>query len=59
MKKNGPTFYSIRKDKGISQKEVYMGVVSRSFYQKFEKGEYTTSTETFEKLLERINLTYD
>jgi len=59
MKKYGPIFKNIRRNKGISQKEVYIGIVSRSFYQKFEKGEYTTSIENFEQFLNRINLSYE
>lgn len=59
MDKYGPTFRTIRKNKNISQKEVYTQIVSRSFYQKFEKGEYTISVNNFEKLLYRINIDYE
>lgn len=45
--------------KNISQKEVYTGIVSRSFFQKFEKGLHSISVEKFQELLNGINVSYD
>lgn len=55
----GLTFRNIRMQKNISQKEVYSGIVSRSFFQKFEKGQHSISIDKFQELLNRINLSYD
>lgn len=55
----GLTFKKIRTNKSISQKEVYSGIVSRSFFQKFEKGQHSISVEKFQLLLNRINVSYD
>lgn len=55
----GLTFRKIRMQKNISQKEVYTGIVSRSFFQKFEKGLHSISVEKFQELLNRINVSYD
>ena len=55
----GLTFRKLRLQKNISQKEVYSGIVSRSFFQKFEKGIHSISVERFQELLNRINVSYD
>lgn len=55
----GLTFRKLRLQKNISQKEVYSGIVSRSFFQKFEKGLHSISVEKFQELLNRINVSYD
>lgn len=55
----GITFKKIRTSKNISQKEVYSGIISRSFFQKFEKGQHSISVEKFQLLLNRINITYE
>lgn len=55
----GPTIQKIRLSKGFTQKEVYSGVVSRSFYVKFEKGETDISVSKFKRILEALSLTFN
>lgn len=55
----GETLKAIRLSKGLTQKEVYSGIVSRSFYVKFEKGESDISVTKFSKMLENLFLTFE
>lgn len=55
----GITIKEIRLSKKLSQKEVYEGVVSRSFYAKFEKGIYSIDAKKFNDILERLNINFE
>ena len=46
MKAYGPLIKKIRMSKHYTQKEVYSGVASRSFYAKFEAGEYAIESRS-------------
>lgn len=54
----GPLVRKIRLSKGISQKEVYSGITSRSFYSKFESGEHSVEAFKFKLFLENINISF-
>lgn len=55
----GPTIKAIRLEKNLPQKEVYSGVVSRSFFSKFEKGKSDISISKFKVLLDNLSLTFE
>lgn len=55
----GQTLRSIRLDKGMTQKEIYSGVVSRTFYGRFEKGEQQMTAEKFAALLANIGIDFN
>lgn len=55
----GHTMKQIRKMKGFTQKEVYTGIVSKTFYSDFEAGKYSVSIEKFEGLLQNLNVSFD
>lgn len=55
----GSTIKTIRKEKGITQKEVYTGVVSKTFYSDFEAGKYSISMDKFQGLLQNLNISYE
>lgn len=55
----GHTMKRIRKMKKFTQKEIYTGVVSKSFYSDFEAGKYSVSIEKFEGLLQNLNISFD
>lgn len=59
METYGPTIRQIRLDKGFRQKEIYSGIVSKSYAIAFEKGQHQMGLNHFEKTLERLYLTYD
>ncbi len=54
MKAYGPLIKKIRMAKHYTQKEVYSGVASRSFYAKFEAGEYAIEALKFKRILENM-----
>ncbi|WP_291293343.1 helix-turn-helix transcriptional regulator [Enterococcus sp.] len=56
MKAYGPLIKKIRLSKHCTQKEVYSGVTSRSFYAKFEAGEYAIEASKFKRMLENMNM---
>ncbi|MBO6418804.1 XRE family transcriptional regulator [Enterococcus gallinarum] len=56
MKAYGPLIRKIRMSKHYTQKEVYSGVASRSFYAKFEAGEYAIEAFKFKRILENMNM---
>lgn len=55
----GPTIRNIRLDKGYSQKEIYTGVMSKSYAIPFEQGEHDLTVSKLEKILERLELSYE
>lgn len=55
----GHTMKKIRKMKGFTQKEIYTGVVSKSFYSDFEAGKYSVSIEKFKGLLQNLNISFN
>lgn len=59
MKNYGITIKEIRKKQGLTQKEVYSGTVSRSFYVLFEKGESDISVSKFKKILDNLALSFE
>ncbi|KRL12454.1 hypothetical protein FD09_GL003040 [Schleiferilactobacillus perolens DSM 12744] len=52
----GPTIRRLRTNQHLPQKAVYTGIVSRSFYAKFEKGETNISADKLFALLQRLNI---
>ncbi|WP_143463375.1 helix-turn-helix domain-containing protein [Levilactobacillus enshiensis] len=59
MEELGTTIKQIRQAKGLTQKEVYSGIVSRSFATRLENGEHdVTATKLFE-ILERLGVSAD
>lgn len=59
MKKLGETIRKIRRLKGITQYEIYDGVVSRSFYSAFEHGKYEIKASAFLIFLERLEISLE
>lgn len=59
MNPYGKTIREIRLNKGMTQKEIYLGVVTRSFYAKFEKGEYDISASKFAKMLDQLAISFE
>lgn len=49
----------IRKAKGFTQKEVYTGIVSKTFYSDFEAGKYSVEITKFEAFLTNLGITYE
>lgn len=54
----GEIIKQIRKAKGFTQKEIYTGVVSKTFYSDFEAGKYSVEIAKFEGLLKNLGITY-
>ena len=52
----GETVRRLRIDQHLPQKALYTGIVSRSFYAKFEKGETKISADKLFALLARLNI---
>ncbi|MGX7351828.1 hypothetical protein RU97_GL001245 [Enterococcus canis] len=52
----GPLVKKIRISKKYTQKEVYSGITSRSFYSKFEAGKYSIEAYKFKRILENLNI---
>ncbi|MCE7792820.1 helix-turn-helix domain-containing protein [Salipaludibacillus sp. CUR1] len=59
MELYGPTLRKIRKQKGLSMKELGKGSLSVSFLSKFERGESDISLSLMNKLLTRLNISFD
>ena len=53
----GPLIKKLRLSKKFTQKEVYYGVTSRSFYSKFEAGEYAIEAYRLKRILDNMNVT--
>jgi hypothetical protein len=56
MEKFGLTVKKIRTDKGLLMKEVYGGVVGRTFAYKFEKGEVNLALENFLEVMDNLQM---
>ncbi|MGM0216228.1 helix-turn-helix domain-containing protein [Enterococcus sp. AZ109] len=54
----GEVMKQIRKAKGYTQKEVYTGVVSKTFYSDFEAGKYSVEITKFQGLLKNLGISY-
>ncbi|MEH6938750.1 helix-turn-helix transcriptional regulator [Bacillus sp. JJ664] len=50
---------NIRKQKGLTQKEIYTGVVSKSFYSDFEADKYSVSLDKIQGLLQNLNISFE
>lgn len=55
----GPIIKKIRCEKRLTQKEIYSGIVSRSFCAKLERGEYSIEITKFHLILEHLTLTFE
>lgn len=56
MKTLGDTIKAIRKQKKLTQKEVYMGIVSRNFASRFENGHNSVESEKLFAILKRLEV---
>ncbi|WP_314065217.1 hypothetical protein [uncultured Vagococcus sp.] len=54
----GATIRQIRLNKGYSQKEIYTGIVSKSYAIEFEKGKHDMSISHFTAVLDRLSLKF-
>lgn len=52
---NGEILKKLRKNRGMTQKQVSEGLISRQAYSKIEKGDSEPGFELFQKLLSRLN----
>ena len=59
MEHFGPTIRAIRLDKGFTQKEIYTGIISKSFAVEFEKGTYDVKFHLMLKILERLMISVE
>lgn len=59
MREYGVTIRSIRLAKGMNQKELYEGIISKSYSIQFEKGLHDLSIDLFNEVLSRLSLTFD
>ncbi len=59
MKNYGSTVRQIRLSKGFSHKEIYTGILSKSFAIDFEKGLYDIKFNLMLKILERLMISVD
>ncbi|EAC2308192.1 Rgg/GadR/MutR family transcriptional regulator [Listeria monocytogenes] len=55
----GELIREVRLSKGLTQKEVYTGVISKSYAIGFEKGKHDITLVLFEEILERVMLSSD
>ncbi len=55
----GEIMKQIRKAKGYTQKEVYTGVVSKTFYSDFEADKYSVEITKFQGLLKNLGISYE
>ncbi|RKC30118.1 XRE/MutR family transcriptional regulator [Listeria monocytogenes] len=55
----GELIREIRLSKGLTQKEVYTGIISRSYAIGFEKGKHEITLSLFEEILKRIMVPLD
>ena len=53
---HGEVVRKIRLSKGLTQKEVYLGIVSKSYAIEFEKGNHSISATLLLDILERLSL---
>ncbi|HHA4398655.1 TPA: helix-turn-helix domain-containing protein [Enterococcus faecium] len=58
MQQTGDILRNLRKKRGLTQKELVAGIISRPNYSKIENNEIPPTTETLLLLLERLNLDY-
>lgn len=58
MQQTGDILRKLRKKRGLTQKELVAGIISRPNYSKIENNEIPPTTETLLLLLERLNLDY-
>lgn len=56
---HGEVVRKIRRSKGLTQKEVYLGIVSKSYAIEFEKGNHSISATLLLDILERLSLDMD
>ncbi|MGM0165557.1 hypothetical protein IGI39_000499 [Enterococcus sp. AZ135] len=56
---HGEVVRSIRLSKGLTQKELYLGIVSKSYAIEFEKGNHNISVTLLLEILERLSLDMD
>lgn len=56
---HGEVIRKIRRSKGLTQKEVYLGIVSKSYAIEFEKGNHSISATLLLDILERLSLDMD
>ncbi|EAC8225613.1 Rgg/GadR/MutR family transcriptional regulator [Listeria monocytogenes] len=59
MESYGELIRELRLSKGLTQKEVYTGIISRSYAIKFEKGENEITLSLFEEILGRVMVSLD
>ncbi|EDO1218693.1 helix-turn-helix domain-containing protein [Listeria monocytogenes] len=59
MESYGELIRELRLSKGLTQKEVYTGIISRSYAIKFEKGEHEITLSLFEEILGQIMVSLD
>ncbi|EAF0861656.1 Rgg/GadR/MutR family transcriptional regulator [Listeria monocytogenes] len=59
MDSYGELIREIRLSKGLTQKEVYTGIISRSYAIGFEKGKHEITLSLFEEILKRIMVSLD
>lgn len=53
---NAEIIKSIRKQKGLTQKEVYTGVCSKTFYSDFEAGKHSVEATKFQSFLTNLGI---
>lgn len=56
MNKLGPTIKKIRMIKGLSQKQVYANIISRSFANRLESGTNDIQAEKFLLILDNLGI---
>ncbi|MCM0583134.1 helix-turn-helix domain-containing protein [Weissella diestrammenae] len=59
MNRYGKTIRSIRIGKGLSQKDLYTGIISKSYAIGFEQGKHNITINLFEKIIQRLNMNLD
>lgn len=59
MSSYGETIRKIRLDKGLSQKALYTGILSKSYAIEFEKGKHEISLKRIEQLLNQLMVPID
>lgn len=57
MTEIGETIKKIRRGKGILQKDLYKGIVSKTFATQFEKGVHRINADAFLEILDRLLMT--
>lgn len=53
---NGKIIREIRKQKGFTQKEVYSGIASKTFYSDFEAGKHSVGVTKFQGFLKNLGI---